>query len=157
VPAKKSSVAKKTTGSQTAANFAETFAALKNIFARHSAQLVASVDKPGRYYSKSRSAIYRGKPLFFGAVISQKNYVSFHLMPIYMNPALQKKVSPTLQKRKQGKACFNFTAPDPVLFRELAALTAEACALFHAKGFSEKLAKSVADAKRKRSSRGASA
>lgn len=53
-----------------------------------------------------------------------KNYVSYHLMPVYMNPAMHERISPELKKRMQGKACFNFTEVDPGLFRELAALTA---------------------------------
>jgi hypothetical protein len=32
-------------------------------------------------------------------------------------------MSPALKKRMQGKACFNFTAVDEALFKELAALT----------------------------------
>jgi hypothetical protein len=32
-------------------------------------------------------------------------------------------VSPELKARMQGKSCFNFTAVDPSLFEELAALT----------------------------------
>jgi hypothetical protein len=57
-----------------------------------------------------------------------KRYVSFHLMPIYMCPELQGQVSPALKKRMQGKACFNFRAPDPTLFAELSALTKAAYA-----------------------------
>ena len=59
----------------------------------------------------------------FAAVRKGKAYVSYHLMPIYMNPALQSRVSPELQRRKQGKACFNFSQPDHKLFVELAELT----------------------------------
>lgn len=45
-------------------------------------------------------------------------------MPVYMNPAMQKRISPELKKRLQGKACFNFSEVDAGLFRELADLTA---------------------------------
>ena len=52
-----------------------------------------------------------------------KAYVSFHLVPIYMCPELQKSVSPALKKRMQGKACFNFTTePVPALIADLARL-----------------------------------
>lgn len=57
-----------------------------------------------------------------------RTYVSFHLMPIYMCPDLQLRISPALRKRMQGKACFNFKAPDPTLFAELSALTKAAYA-----------------------------
>ncbi len=61
--------------------------------------------------------------MMFAAARPMKNYVSYHLMPIYMNPELQARISPELKVRMQGKACFNFTAPDPALFKELADLT----------------------------------
>lgn len=154
MPAKKSLAAKKATKPQNTAEFAATFAALREIFSPHTRHLRVTVDKPGRYYAMSRSATRKGKPLFFGAVISGKAYVSFHLVPIYMNPALQQTVSPALKKRQQGKACFHFTKPDPALFRELATLTAAGSAFFHASDFPEHLAKSVADAKRQRASQG---
>jgi hypothetical protein len=37
--------------------------------------------------NKTRSARYQ-KELFFGGVQIKKNYVSYHLMPVYMEPAL---------------------------------------------------------------------
>ncbi len=57
-----------------------------------------------------------------------KNYVSFHLFPVYMFPDLLDGISEELKARMQGKSCFNFRAPDAVLFRELAALTKEGLA-----------------------------
>jgi hypothetical protein len=69
-------------------------------------------------------------PLWFGAVKVGKAYVSYHLMPIYMNPALQAQISPALKKRMQGKSCFNFASRDPELFAELAALTAAGADVF---------------------------
>ncbi len=53
-----------------------------------------------------------------------KNYVSYYLMPVYAMPELLTAASPELKRRKQGKACFNFTRIDEGLFAELAALTA---------------------------------
>jgi hypothetical protein len=41
-----------------------------------------------------------------------------------MNAALQKRVSPELRKRMQGKACFNFAEINSGLFRKLTKLTA---------------------------------
>ena len=42
-----------------------------------------------------------GRPLFAAAVQVRKSYVSYHLMPIYMNPALMATVSAALRKRMQ--------------------------------------------------------
>ena len=64
-----------------------------------------------------------GKPLFFGAVQIRKRYVSFHLMPVYVNPDLLTDAGPALLKRMHGKSCFNFTKIEPNLFEELATLT----------------------------------
>ena len=50
-----------------------------------------------------------------------KNYVSYHLMSVYMRKV---EMSPELRKRLQGKACFNFATVDEKLFGELAKLTA---------------------------------
>jgi len=63
------------------------------------------------------------KPLFFGAVQIKKNYVSFYLMPIYVQPKLLEKISEALKKRMQGKSCFNFKEVDKDLFEELGDLT----------------------------------
>jgi hypothetical protein len=61
--------------------------------------------------------------VWFASTRIGKNYVSYYFMPIYMCDELQRTISPALKKRMQGKACFNFKAPDPELFKELSALT----------------------------------
>jgi hypothetical protein len=114
-------------------DFAATFFALKRILAPYEKYLHVNTDTRARYYLETRSPSYKGQPLFFGSVISGRAYVRFHLMPLYWDPSLQKKISPQLKKRMQGKSCFNFTAPDPVLFRELAKLTAAGLALYRRK------------------------
>ena len=63
--------------------------------------------------------------MFFSQVRVGKAYVSFHLLLLYMNPALATAISPALKRRMQGKACFNFkTPPDSALLAELKRLTA---------------------------------
>ena len=46
-----------------------------------------------------------GAPIWFGAVRIGKAYVSYHLMPIYTEPALAAAVPDGLKKRMQGKSC----------------------------------------------------
>src|SRR6185503_18929015 len=102
----------------------DTFAALRQLLAAHSKRLTVIVDKPGDYQVGSPTMKDRvGRPLFFAGVKTGKNYVSYHLMPIYMKPELLKSVPPALKKRMQGKACFNFTTVDPDQLKELAAVT----------------------------------
>jgi len=95
---------------------------------------------PQRYtYLESTTAICRGKPLWFGAVRMGKNYVSFHLMPVYACPELLQGMSPALKKRMQGKACFNFTTVDEKLMGELETLTTAGAAKFQSKKFLQQL------------------
>jgi hypothetical protein len=70
------------------------------------------------------------KPMWFGAVQPMKNYVSYHLMPVYASAAMNARISEALKKRMQGKSCFNFKAPDQALFAELGALTAAGAEAF---------------------------
>jgi hypothetical protein len=130
---KKTSRAATLAASDRANEFAHVFFALKRIFAPCVKHLHVSADTRDRYYLETRSASYKGKPLFFGAVITGRSYVSFHFMPLYWDASLRKKISPQLQKRMQGKSCFNFTTPDPALFRELSRLTASGLALYRRK------------------------
>jgi hypothetical protein len=107
-----------------AAAFPETFATLRGVLDSHAKNLLVQVDKPGDYQLCSATKTDRiGRPLFLAAVQTRKNYVSFHLMPVYMCPDLVKMLSPTLKKRMQGKACFNFTTIEPAQVKELSALT----------------------------------
>ena len=106
-----------------AESFQEIFDALKPIFEDYAGNLGVQVDKPGEYFLETKTAMRKGQRLQFGGVKIGKAYVSFHLMPIYMNPKLQEAVSPELRKRMQGKSCFNFTSVDPGHIAELKKLT----------------------------------
>lgn len=114
-------------------SFAAAFFGLKRIFAPYAKHLNVNADTRTRLYLETKSPSYKGKPLFFGAVISGRANVSFHLMPLYWDETLGKKLSQELKKRMQGKSCFNFTGPDPSMFRELAKLTAAGFALYRGK------------------------
>jgi hypothetical protein len=100
------------------------FERLKAIFQAHVPPLVVESDLPENYSVKTPASAQKYSNISVGAVQIKKSYVSFHLMPIYMFPALLEGCSPQLKKRMQGKACFNFTALDEPLFTELAQLTA---------------------------------
>jgi hypothetical protein len=103
------------------------------VFAKYEKHLHTNADTREKYYLETRSPSYKGKPLFFGAVIRGRAYVSFHLMPLYWDASLAKGMSANLKKRMQGKSCFNFLAPDAALFRELGKLTARGFALYKRK------------------------
>jgi hypothetical protein len=121
------------TAADRADEFAAVFFELKRIFAPHVKYLHVNTDTRSRFYLETRSPSYQGRPLFFGAVVSGKAYVSFHLMPLYWEASLRQKVSPALKKRMQGQSGFNFTEREPALFRELGKLTAAGLALYRRK------------------------
>ena len=129
---RKGSGAASPSASDRADNFAAAFYALKRVFAPAVKYLHVSADTRAKYYLETKTS-YKSKPLFFGSVTTGKAYVSFYLMPLYWDPSLLRNVSPQLKKHMQGKSCFNFTAPDPVLFRELSKLTAAGLALYRSK------------------------
>jgi hypothetical protein len=76
----------------------------------------------------------KGRDVWFAGLKIGKAYVSYHLMTVYMFPDLLKGLSPALKKRMQGKSCFNFTAVDEALFKELAQLTAAGYERFRREG-----------------------
>ena len=63
-----------------------------------------------------------------------KSYVSYHLMGVVV-PSVQTGISTTLKARMQGKACFNFTATEPALLKELDSLTGASIGAFKKAGF----------------------
>ena len=109
-------------------DFGTTFASLSKILRKHATGMSIKTDDPGNFYVELPAATPKAKPKFFGAVQAKKSYVSYHLMPVYENPALLNGISDTLRKRMQGKSCFNFTADDPLLLKEIDALTKKCAA-----------------------------
>ena len=102
---------------------AEAFAALRKLLASCAKGLTVTADGPKGYSLDTPWSPTWKKALFFGSVQVKKNYVSFHLFPVYMFPDLLDGRSDALKARMQGKSCFNFRAPDAALFAELAELT----------------------------------
>ena len=133
--ARKTAGAAKPAAPDRADDFYKAFYALKRIFAPYEGRLRVTADSREKYYLETKSRSYNGRPLFFGAAILGRAYVSFHLMPLYWDPSLLKGISPELQKRMQGKSCFNFKSDDEALFQELEQLTIRGIAGFRKAGF----------------------
>ena len=59
---------------------------------------------------------YGGKPteLAMASIILQKSYVGFYFTPIYMNPTLKNKLSPSLNRLLRGKSCFHIKSSTPI-------------------------------------------
>ena len=99
------------------------------------AKLDIKKDDASELYVDTRFVQKNKKALFFGAVQIKKSSVSFHLMPVYTNPELLDGLSPAMKSRMQGKSCFNFSAVDKVLFKELASLTKICFASYQNQGY----------------------
>ncbi|MBI4789127.1 MAG: hypothetical protein HY782_19010 [Chloroflexi bacterium] len=100
------------------------FKRLKRILQRFETDLVVQANASGNYSLNTPFSDAYAKEVFFGAVQVRKNYVSYHLMPVYVFPDLLEDISPNLKKRMHGKSCFNFKVLDQETLEELERLTA---------------------------------
>ncbi|MCA9838497.1 MAG: hypothetical protein KC422_16385 [Trueperaceae bacterium] len=103
--------------------FENVFERLRDIMRPFEQNLVVKADLPGNYYLNTPYQRSDGYAYAFGGVQIKKNYVSYHLLPVYMNPHLLDTVSDKLKKQMQGKSCFNFKILDDELLLELKDLT----------------------------------
>lgn len=105
----------------------EVFSALRALMLETAPGQLVAKDVPGDLVLHTdRGDPKTGRPVWFGAVATKKSYVAFHLFPLYEQPALAEGISPALDKRRQGKSCFNFKAVEPELFEELRELVRRA-------------------------------
>jgi hypothetical protein len=114
--------------------FMEVFSFLREMMSEYESRLKVIDDEPGKYYLNGSWSEQYQKEYFFGAVLIQKRYVSYYLMPVYMYPELLDGISPELKKRMQGKSCFNFNKIDKKLMAELTRLTKKGFARFKKEG-----------------------
>ncbi len=103
--------------------FQDTFESLKSILAEYADEMVFVKNEPDDFHLDTRYIMKNKQLMFFGAVRITKNYVSYHLMPVYVFSEILSGIPPDLKRRMQGKYCFNFKTPDQELFKELAELT----------------------------------
>ena len=114
---------------------AQVFADLRRIMLPYARKLECKADTDAELNVETNHILKNGKPLWFGAVRVSKNYVGYHLMPVYVSPELLADMSPALKKHMQGKSCFNFKTSDAELFSELAALTDAAYRFYERQGY----------------------
>ena len=104
-------------------DFRDIFYKLRTILKTYEGYLKISSDNTDAYNLNAGYSEKHKRYIYFGGVEIKKNYVSFHLMPVYVNPQLLEGISSELKKRMQGKSCFNFKGVDEGLFNELSQLT----------------------------------
>jgi hypothetical protein len=113
------------------ADFEAVHERLKAILHAHADGLVVTKDGPAGMALEVPGL--EGKPWgYVGGTRLGKSYVSFYLMPVYASPELAESISPALRRRRQGKACFNFTKVDDGLFAELESVAARGIPGFRA-------------------------
>jgi hypothetical protein len=111
------------------------FSALKAILKPYATTLDVKFESDSELYIDTRHIQMNQKPLFFGAVQIKKRYVSYRLMPVYVEPKLLEDILSELKKRMQGKSCFNFSRIDGELFKGLAALIERSYTAYKDRGF----------------------
>ena len=99
------------------------FDRLRERFAAQEARCIVLHDEPARFFLGTHEVRAKdGYRTWFGGVEIKKNYVSAHVMPVYVHPDMLDCSDPELRRRMQGKSCFNFKAVDERLFDELGRL-----------------------------------
>ena len=71
----------------------------------------------------------------FAALIEQKGYVGFYLMPLYATPELNSSIPPRLMKLLKGKSCFHVKVLTPELVSDIKSALDEGRALYRKRGW----------------------
>jgi hypothetical protein len=100
------------------------FNSLKEILIKYENPLVAKFNLEGRYELYSlKDVIIEGrkkKEVFFAGLITQKSYVGFYYMPVYINTELKAMFKPELLKLLKGKSCFHIKSLDSEIEMQIA-------------------------------------
>ena len=120
-------------------DFEGTFQELRKILQAYESKLIVVADTTSHYALETSHVMKNKHRLYFAGIKIGKSYVSYYLMPAYACDEVRDAISPELQKRMQGKSCFNFSTPDAKLFKELAQLTKVGFKRFTSKDFYSRL------------------
>ncbi len=90
-----------------ASDLTAVFTRLRPILEPYIAEMMVMQDNERGLYLNTKSIMKNKQPLFFASIAINKNYVSFHVFPVYMYADLLDGIG-DLKKRMQGKSCFNF-------------------------------------------------
>jgi hypothetical protein len=103
--------------------FPTVHARLRSMLEPYAPPLYVTADGPTGYGLDMAPEGERDPSTWFAGTRIWVRYVSYYLMPVYVEPSLLDGMSPELRRRMQGKCCFNFTKVDDALFAELEDLT----------------------------------
>ena len=115
--------------------FTNSYQQLVALFAPYRPLLITKTESDTDLYLETRKLGPNRKPLYFGGVFIKKSYVAFHLMPAYLFPDLVAEQPDFLQKRMQGKSCWNFKQISAEELASLAQLVEEGVRRFEQNGY----------------------
>ena len=89
----------------------EIFQALHDLLSVYQPPFSSKRDEPGYYDLWSfKDLVIEGRKrseVFFAGIITQKAYVGFYYMPVYVESDIKKVFPPELQRLLKGKSCFH--------------------------------------------------
>ncbi len=124
-------------------DFGAVFQRLRGVLAKYAGSLEVTSDTPKKYCLEagigpatlqSWGGKARRPRIPVAWVESGKAYVSYHLIGVAL-PSVRAEMPDALKTHMQGKTCFNFTAVDPAVIKELDELTAASLMAFRKSGF----------------------
>ena len=113
------------------------FEQLKDLLTPYYAGLEIHQDKEDSILLSTRFIMKNNQPLFFAAIQKKAHHVSFHLMPVYVEPILMLDVTPELKRRMEGKSGFIFESLTPELVSQLSRLVELGYRSFQQQGYVE--------------------
>lgn len=102
------------------------FKELKVLLEKYSPPLSIREDPIGgkqRYELWSKKEVIiakrKRKEVFFASIITQKSYIGFYFMPIYVDTKMSKVFKPELLSLLKGKSCFHIRKLDDTLKKQV--------------------------------------
>jgi hypothetical protein len=101
------------------------FNQVKNLMQVYAPPLTPKMDDASHYDLWSlKDLVIAGrqrKEVYFAGLITQKSYVGFYYMPIYVETELKTVFAPELLKLLKGKSCFHLKKVDETLLEQIRA------------------------------------
>jgi hypothetical protein len=138
------SAARSSKSKSPSASLNDTYATLQKILSLYAPPLVlSSTAKPKPWIrltiprAISIPGVYSGKPIHLevASFTPQKDSISFHYLPLYMNPALKSKLAPAFTKLLKGKTCFHIKSLDPALAEHINRAIEEGASFYRSRGW----------------------
>ena len=111
------------------------FQSLKSVLSTYSDALTCTENTEKSYNLYTNHTMKNKKPLYFGGVKINNNFVSYHLMALYVYPELKNSISKELNALLKGKSCFNIKALEKRNFDELVSITKTCYSKYRADGY----------------------